>query len=150
MTTRQTISGACHCGAVRLQVRGPLRPPINCHCSLCRRLSGAAFSTWLSVNRDDLQVSGEDHLLSYRPTANLERRFCRHCGVHLLTRDARYEAIVGLVAGVLPDAAVPAPSGEYFVSHKASWQALPPGLPCFGGETGFEPMEAAVLPVDGS
>lgn len=140
MASPQIVDGGCHCGAVRLRVVGPLSPPINCHCGLCRRLSGGAFSTWLSVPRAGLQVVGEAQLRSYRPTANLERLFCQHCGGHVLTRDARCAAIVGLPAGALADAAVPAPSGEYFVTHKAPWQALAATAICFGGDTGFEPI----------
>lgn len=143
MDTKLITQGGCHCGAVRLQVEGPLRAPINCHCGLCRRLSGAAFTTWLSVRQADLQIAGEDQLLSYRPTPNLERRFCQHCGGHVLTRDARFADITGLPAGVMDDRAVPPPAGEYFVGHKAPWQVLAPALPCFGGDTGFEPVVAS-------
>ncbi|MBB2483721.1 GFA family protein [Mitsuaria sp. WAJ17] len=132
--------GGCHCGAVVLQIRGTLRPPINCHCGLCRRLSGAAFTTWLSVPVEVLLVQGEAELVSYRPTPNLQRLFCRHCGTHVLTRDARCQHIAGLPAGVMADADVPAPSGEYFTSHKAPWYSLPASAPCFGGNTGVEPL----------
>ena len=32
--------GGCLCGAVRYEIRGPLRGVIACHCSQCRRTSG--------------------------------------------------------------------------------------------------------------
>lgn len=57
-----------------------------------------------------------------------------------MTRDARHGHITGVPACVMPDDDVPPPSGEYFVSHKASWQPLSADVPCFGGETGFEPV----------
>lgn len=138
--TGMTRSGRCHCGEVTLHVNGLLRPPINCHCGLCRRLSGAAFTTWLSVPADDFVLQGEEQLCCYSPTPHLQRFFCRHCGTHVLTRDARCSHIVGLPAGVMADADVPPPSGEYFVSHKASWHTLPAAAACFGGDTGFEPI----------
>jgi len=139
--TRERVrDGRCHCGAVTLHVSAPLRPPINCHCGLCRRLSGAAFTTWLSVPTEALQLRGETELSLYRPTSPLQRFFCRHCGTHVLTRDARCSHIAGLPAGVMDDADVPVPSGEYFVSHKARWHALAADATCFGGDTGFEPL----------
>ena len=133
-------AGGCHCGAVTLRASVPLQAPINCHCGLCRRLSGAAFTTWLSLPAEALEVRGADHLQAYRPTGNLERLFCSRCGTHLMTRDARFGHITGVPAGVMPDGDVPPASGEYFVSHKASWQPLAGHVPCFGGETGFEPV----------
>ena len=33
-------AGGCECGAVRYEVRGPLREVIDCHCGQCRRTHG--------------------------------------------------------------------------------------------------------------
>jgi len=35
-----TARGRCLCGAVRYELRGPLRPVVACHCNMCRRTSG--------------------------------------------------------------------------------------------------------------
>jgi hypothetical protein len=41
MTDENDITtGACLCGAVRYEVKGPLRDVVNCHCSMCQRLHG--------------------------------------------------------------------------------------------------------------
>jgi hypothetical protein len=40
----KAIQGGCACGAVRYEVRGPLRPIIACHCTQCRRTSGHFFA----------------------------------------------------------------------------------------------------------
>ncbi|MDL5030768.1 GFA family protein [Pelomonas sp. APW6] len=136
--TPSSRRGGCHCGAVTLRVAEPLQAPIHCHCGLCRRLSGAAFTTWLSLPVEALDVQGAEQLRAYRPTVHLERLFCSQCGTHVMTRDARHGHITGVPAGVMPAGDVPPASGEYFVSHKASWQPLSADVPCFGGETGFE------------
>ncbi len=45
-----SIEGGCHCGAVRCRVELPtLDDGADCHCTDCRALSGAAFTTWASV-----------------------------------------------------------------------------------------------------
>jgi hypothetical protein len=140
--SQSPIQGACHCGSVRIEAAGPLRPPINCHCRLCRSLGGSAFTTWISVKRAALRISGESALTSYRPSANTEKMFCARCGTHVLTTDLRNGAIAGIPAGVFQDADVAAPRADYFVSHKACWHAVPPGSECFGGESGFDPIDA--------
>ena len=37
-------TGGCLCGAVRYEVRGPLRDVLICHCTECRRWSGHLFA----------------------------------------------------------------------------------------------------------
>lgn len=89
-----------------------------------------------------MSISGEGDLTVYRPTENLERLFCRHCGTHILTKDKRHPGIVGIPAGLLENLEVPPPKAEYFVDHKASWFYLSSGLPCFGGDSGMEVIGA--------
>jgi hypothetical protein len=36
-----TKTGGCLCGAVRYELRSPLRPVVACHCKMCRRASGS-------------------------------------------------------------------------------------------------------------
>jgi len=44
------IRGGCLCGAIQYEVNGPLFDVSNCHCSMCRRFHGAAFSTYAKFN----------------------------------------------------------------------------------------------------
>jgi hypothetical protein len=117
-----------------------LSAPINCHCGLCRRLSGAAFTTWFSVQKAALSGQGEETMTAYRPTPNLTRHFCATCGTHVYTLDDRYPDVKGICAGAFDGVTLPAPRAEYFVDDKASWFELPHGATCFGGPTGFEPV----------
>jgi hypothetical protein len=105
-------------------------------------LSGSAFTTWVSARAPEVSISGVGALTVYHPTENLERLFCKHCGTHILTKDKRHPGIVGIPAGLLENLELPPPTGEYFVNHKASWFNLSGGLPCFGGESGMEVLDA--------
>lgn len=40
----QTLTGGCLCGAVRYSISAPLKNVIACHCSHCRKISGAGSS----------------------------------------------------------------------------------------------------------
>lgn len=140
----------CHCGAVSLRMAEAPRVPINCHCGLCRKLSGSAFTTWVTAKTGGVIIDGESALSTYQPTENLYRIFCKCCGTHIATKDKRHPGILGVPAGLLENLDVPMPKGEYFVSHKARWFSISSGLPCFGGESGFEPIptspEASLRP----
>jgi hypothetical protein len=144
MPTTQTqpsyAHGQCFCGAVRLRIAQPLAAPVNCHCSQCRRLSGAAYTTWLSIPLKRLEVSDEDSLSVFFPTANLIRKFCKTCGSHVLTLDKRHPEIVGVYAGMVDEKQIRPPKADYFVDDKAAWFTIPQGAQCFGGKTGFVPF----------
>jgi hypothetical protein len=75
------ITGRCECATVKYQVRGELKDFCHCHCSICRRLHGAAFVTWGGVLRADVTYeSGEDHLRRYAFSDNADSLFCDTCG----------------------------------------------------------------------
>eukprot|EP00913_Durusdinium_trenchii_P015923 g14964.t1 len=44
VTAEVTAEGNCQCGEVQILCRGDARAVSYCHCSICRRLSGSAFS----------------------------------------------------------------------------------------------------------
>ncbi len=142
MSTPSVVTAACFCGAASLTVPLPLRPPIHCHCGQCRRLSGAAWTTWVSVPRPAVLFHGQDALRSFAATPNVLRHFCGQCGTHVYTADARMPQVLGVPAGILPSDSVPRAKGHYFVSDKAEWATLPEGEPCFGGPTGMAPLRA--------
>jgi hypothetical protein len=52
--------GGCNCGAVRYLVTRPLLAVYICHCHLCQKRTGSAFSMSVVIPADGLQiVAGE-------------------------------------------------------------------------------------------
>ena len=74
--------GACHCGAVRFQVRltDGLNTARRCTCSYCR-MRGAVV---VSAGLEDLRIlSGEDRLSLYQfNTRTAKHWFCSLCGIY--------------------------------------------------------------------
>jgi hypothetical protein len=143
-TRSPALTARCCCGAAALRSSVPHKGVIHCHCNQCRRQSGAAFTTWVSLLREATAIDGEDMLLSHEVSANGSRHFCKRCGSHLFTVDRRYPKVLGVPAGVVDDPSSLVPSGHYFVSHKAPWHEISDGLPQFGGESGFEPLSSGI------
>ena len=140
---------SCYCGAITLNSRGGAQSVIHCHCGQCRRLSGSAFTTWVSLAKSQVQVSGSEHLTMFKATSNVTRHFCKSCGSHVYTADGRLPHVLGVPAGIVKSA-LPLPKAHYFVGHKAVWQEINDALPQFGGESGFEPNAAPpCAPADG-
>ena len=131
--SQNNIHAGCACGSISIQTQYP-KSVIHCHCQLCRRLSGAVFTTWASIEKASMQLQGADELSSYAASDSTQRHFCRQCGN---TSDVRMPEIVGLPAGIIQNGAKLQVSAHYFVDH--GWHIITDDLPCFGGESGYEP-----------
>jgi len=130
----------CHCGGYLASLIKPPGSMVNCHCGLCRQLSGAAFSTWVTVRVDAISILRSDGIRRYRPTDNLARAFCEICGTHVFTEDRRLPGKIGVPAGIIVDGTLPEPAAHYFVDDKAAWHSIRDAMPCFGGENGMTPL----------
>ena len=47
-----TTKGGCFCGTIRYEFDAEGIPVADCHCTMCRRTSGAPYVTWLVVPVD--------------------------------------------------------------------------------------------------
>lgn len=69
------MKGGCFCGRIRYEFAGEPFNETNCHCSICRRTTGAPYVTWFSVPRSRLRfVRGEP--VRFSSTAKGVRSFC--------------------------------------------------------------------------
>jgi hypothetical protein len=77
---RLTISGGCHCRAVRFEARVPREVEVlDCNCSIC---AATGFRHLIVPHGDLGLLSGEDALTRYRfGTGAAEHLFCSTCGV---------------------------------------------------------------------
>jgi hypothetical protein len=125
-----SVKGSCLCGGVRYEVDSFLRV-VNCHCSMCRKATGAAFRTRARVLLDAFRwLAGEDLVSRYPSSPGEERSFCRVCGSTLPTffRDRRE---LGLPLGTLDDDPGVRPSAHVWVDSKAAWWEITDELPRF-------------------
>jgi hypothetical protein len=65
-------AGGCLCGAVRYEVRGPLRDVILCHCGQCRRWHGHLGAS-SSAARADVLIEDADSLVWFASSARGRR-----------------------------------------------------------------------------
>ena len=74
------LAGECFCRAVSYAVADEFGYALNCHCSNCRRATGAAFKPFAGIARDKFSVAkGEDDLMIYGDEAGHDAH-CRKCG----------------------------------------------------------------------
>jgi hypothetical protein len=135
------VRASCYCGIVHGVVDTTGASALHCHCSQCRRLSGAAFTTWLNVPRPGFRIeAGDGDLNSFAVTVHATRHFCRHCGSHVYSTDTREAGIVGLPLGIVDGSDLPQPRVHYYFDSGVPWCDVSAAARKAGGETGREPL----------
>jgi len=122
------LSGECLCGAVRFTVEDAFRYALNCHCSQCRRSTGAAFKSFAGIERTKFRVvAGDDDLLIYGE-ADCHNAHCGTCGSFLysVVQDGTY---VHVNLGTLRDEPAIRPTAHIYVGSKAPWHEITDDLP---------------------
>ena len=125
------IRGSCLCGKVRFELAG--RPMFinHCHCSMCRKVHGAAFGSFLHADgRVFRWVSGESHVDRYDSSPGNVRAFCNVCGSNMpVLEDGGAHVIIP--AGSLDDDPGVRPIVHIHTASKAPWFEISDALPQF-------------------
>lgn len=127
------LNGGCLCGAIRYQITGTPSEASNCHCSMCRKHSGAAFLSAIGVPANELHwLKGEDQLARYQSSPGGIRFFCRVCGSTMAGGPADPNSdTIWIMMGTLDDDPGIRPSYHIFVGSKAPWFEITDELPSF-------------------
>jgi hypothetical protein len=127
-TGRRTLAGMCLCGAVRYAVEDDFAYAANCHCSQCRRATGAAFKPFAGIARGRFRVTaGEENLMRFGDADAHDAR-CRTCGAFLYSV-VNAGTMVHVAMGTLVDAPSLRPTEHTFVGSKAPWFTITDDLP---------------------
>jgi hypothetical protein len=125
-----TLQGSCLCGGIRFEISGPVAGITQCHCSLCRKVSGAGSNATIAVSADQLRwLSGEGLVKSFARPSGYSAAFCRVCGSPAPDANAartRYGIPAGLLDGDPPLRVLE----HIFVGSKAQWDAIPDDATC--------------------
>ena len=57
MPDDRMLTGSCLCGAVGYEVADAFGYALNCHCSGCRRATGAAFKPFGGIERERFRLT---------------------------------------------------------------------------------------------
>jgi hypothetical protein len=124
------IRGSCLCGAVAYEVTEPFAHFLYCHCTRCRKATGAAHAANAVVKPEAFRwTRGEADVARFDlPTArSFATAFCRHCGSPMphLTRS---KTRVIIPAGTFDGEPAAGPSVHAYWRSRAGWYNDDPTL----------------------
>lgn len=125
------LRGGCYCGATAYEVEDAFRYAMNCHCSQCRRTTGAAFKPFAGIEIGKLALTkGQDALLIVGDPASAHDVHCAACG-SLLYSVVRENAWAHVAMGTLTDPPSIRPQMHIMVGSRAPWFEITDDLPQF-------------------
>ena len=141
MTGEGPFEGGCICGAIRYRaLASPLRGVI-CHCSLCRRHSGAPALAFVHFPAASFSwIAGK--VSWYRSSAFAERGFCSACGSTLGMREDVLADRVQVCVGSLDEPDRVRIDDHVWTSEQIPWFDIRDELPRFAQSSAAVPSKA--------
>ncbi len=125
-------TASCLCKQVTFDVDKFQGPVGHCHCKMCQKFHGAAFSTFVEAKTIDLHwLSGEEFLKEYRADNDTVRTFCRCCGSSLLFESQynRREHTIEIALAAFDKLESVHPDAHIYTESKADWFDINDNLP---------------------
>lgn len=119
-TQPPVIEGGCFCGNIRYQIEGSIKRVVNCHCTMCRRTSGAPFVSWLVVPTQYFRYTAQQpkHLDS---SDKGDRYFCADCGTPIACLVSGHDKYIDITLGSLDVPESFQPDGDFYEDTKLKW-----------------------------
>ncbi len=131
--SERKLEGGCLCGAVRYEVVGPEFDAGYCHCSICRRASGAPVIAWANVEPAAFRVT-RGTPRRYRSSPSGERAFCPDCGSQLFFVPTDPAWHLSFMLATLDDPNSIVPRLHIFIHDKLPWFEIADQLPRYHDE----------------
>lgn len=134
------MKGECLCGNVKFVISEKIRNFYQCHCSLCRKATGASANTATFVQDKAFRwISGESDIKSYKKPSGYRSDFCSVCG-SLVPNSLRDSGMVWVPAGLLNEPVASKVSVHLHIESAATWEQ--DAVECVRLDGGPESLEA--------
>ncbi len=128
MSEPESHEGGCLCGEVRYRIKGAIDSVGHCHCTMCRRWSGAVAVTWFTVPLDRFALT-KGELATYRSSDHGERRFCPACATQVAFWSNQRPDEIDITLGTLDHPERHPADHHVFAANRLPWLHLDEQLP---------------------
>ena len=118
----EKLTGSCQCKAVLYEAGPEVKLLGNCHCNLCKKITGAAMTTIAIFAEEDFEVvKGADQLTTCDVSENVGKNFCRNCGTPIFNSHKKYPGKRMVFLGSFDDPTFASPVINLHCENKLSW-----------------------------
>jgi hypothetical protein len=130
MPRPELLEGGCLCGEIRFRGSAPPLRGVICHCSMCRRHSGAPVLAFVHFPAASFTwIKGKPSW--YRSSRYAERGFCSKCGSTIAMREEILADRIQVCVGSLDSPESVSINDHVWVGEGISWFKIEDTLPRF-------------------
>ena len=127
------LTGGCLCGEVRFRIAGPLISCNYCHCTMCRKASGAPVAAFATFAAKDFSFT-KGQPAAYSSSERAVREFCPSCGSQLTWHEKAPGADIHVSIGALDDPGQMQPTDHIWTASRVPWFEIADTLPRYRAE----------------
>ena len=129
-----TIEGGCLCQSIRYRVVGTtVYDSCYCHCTTCRKVTGAAVVPWYTTQLSNLTWITHQQPKYYESSPNIQRGFCSNCGTTLTYQ--RHPNVIDITICSLDDPNRIIPEYHVWTEDQIPWLHIQDDNPRFRKES---------------
>lgn len=125
----RTVPGSCFCGAVQFELDLPSKWCAHCHCTMCRRIHGAGYVTWVGVDNKQFRLLADEQLRWFASSPEARRGFCTICGSSLFFTSERWSGETHIALGCINGEIDRKPQAHASHASHVDWMPLDESLP---------------------
>jgi hypothetical protein len=134
------MTGGCFCRFLRYHATAEPYHETSCHCSVCRRTTGAPFVTWFSVAKSTFRWTAGNPTY-FHSSAKGTRAFCPNCGTQITFENADVPQEIDITTCSLDDPEQLPPKDHTRTSSRLSWVKLADRLPQYAEARAEAPVK---------
>src|SRR5260370_19396055 len=132
--TVATITGGCHCGAIRYECSAQPVATVNCYCTDCARTSGGPFTSNMIVPASGFRLTSgklKFHETGADSGARVQRGFCADCGTPIASSSSAMPEVWSVRLISLDDPSAFKPVASIYTAGAPPWAPIADDIPRF-------------------
>ena len=122
------LQGGCLCGAVRYRIDALPKWIGYCHCTSCRRSTGAPVTTFVGASAESVSFTcGKRERFASSP--GVQRGFCARCGTPLTYEGERFPGEIHFYVSTFDEPQTLRPEFHVYHEERLEWLDIADPLP---------------------
>ena len=122
------LAGGCLCAAVRYRIETPPLWTGYCHCTSCRRSTGAPVTTFVGVRTASVTFTAAEPA-HFSSSPGVQRGFCARCGTPLTYEGERFPGETHFYVSTFDDPQQFRPMFHVYCEERLEWLEIADSLP---------------------